>query len=119
MDANDPGDQLSKEEFLCFLMIYASHVDYEFSQTEKDFILSHFDESMFLRMEKLFNDKGDYACLQLILAHKRLYFNNEKQFNELVELLHKLFEADGDFSRIEKSFIPFFEKMVKAYSDEP
>ena len=110
--------QLNKKEFLCFLLIYASHIDYEFSKNEKDFILTKFDEDTFKQMEELFNSQGDYACLQLILSHRSLYFHSENQIQSLISLLKNLFSADGHYSRIEKNFLPFFLKMIDLKSNE-
>jgi len=109
---------LNEEEFLCFLLIYASYIDYEFSKTEKDFILSKFDEVTFNRMEELFQSQGDYACLQIILSHRSFYFHTEEQLESLISLLKTLFAADGHYSSIEKNFLPFFLKMVDLKSNE-
>lgn len=103
---------LDEKEFLCFLMIYASHVDYEFSQFEEKHILSHFDDDIFDRMKSLFFDQTDYDSLQLILAHREKYFNSNAQLDHIREMLHDLFNSDGEYSRIEKNFIPFFLKMI-------
>ena len=109
---------LSKEEFLCFLLIYASHIDYEFSKMERKFILSKLDSEVFEKMETLFNSQGDYDSLQLILSHRNNYFHSEDQVDSLISLLKMLFASDGDYSRIEKNFLPFFLKMIDIKANE-
>ena len=118
MAINQPHSILSKEEFICLFLIYASHIDYDFSKWEEQFILERFDKSVFVRMKKLFNTQTDYASLQMILQHKPYYFNTTEQLNELIEYLHGIFESDGDYSRIEKNFLPFFLKMLDLYNHE-
>ncbi len=113
-----PDILLSEEEFICFFLVYASHVDYDFSQKEKMFILERFDHSLFKKMEKLFLDNTDYGCLQIIMSHKRFYFNNKEQLDELLQHIHDIFSIDGDYSRIEKNFVTFFLKMIDTHSDE-
>jgi len=107
-----PNIKLEEEEFICFLLIYAGHVDYDFSKHERQFILERFDSRLFKKMEKLFHDNTDYSCLQIILAHKEYYFNSQEQLDKLISHLHEIFEADGEYSRIEKNFLPFFLKMI-------
>lgn len=92
-------------------MIYASHLDYVFSENEESFILQRFDRSVFDKMYELFNQNNDYNSLKIILSHKQEYFSSDSQLNEIFELLNKIFAADGEVSRIEKNFIPFFLKM--------
>ena len=113
-----PEAKLSKEEFICLFLIYASHIDYEFSDTERNFILERYDEAVFNKMQKLFNEQTDYATLELILSHKEFYFNTTEQLNTLVENLHGIFEADGEYSRIERNFLPFFLKMIDLRNNE-
>jgi len=104
---------LSREEFEIFLLIYAAHVDYEFSQDEKDFILKRCDENVFNRMHLLFMDNSDYACMKLILRHKPIYYQNDEEKNYIFNLLKEIFEIDGDYSRIEKVFIQYFERIIE------
>ncbi len=118
MIESDIENRLTKEEFVCFLLIYASHVDYVFSDAEMNFILKRCPSEIFNKMEKLFQSKGDFACLQLILAHKKFYYYNTNQLDEILELLHGIFKVDGEYSSIEKNFLPFFLKMTEMDSNE-
>lgn len=102
----------TEEEFLCFFLIYAGHVDYEFSDEERNFILSRFDASLFERMEKLFNNYNDYTCLKIILAQRDKHFNTQEKLDKLIEMLKSIFNADGNYSRLEQNFLPFFLKMI-------
>ena len=104
--------KLTFREFEIFLLIYASHIDYEFSDKEKKFIMERAESYTFQNMLDLFLNNGDYACMEIILQHKEAYFSTEKEQNALFHLLIELFKVDGNYSRIEKSFITFFEKMI-------
>lgn len=92
-------------------MIYASHLDYEFCENEESFILKRFDKSVFDKMYELFNQNSDYNSLKIILSYKQKYFSSDSQLEEIFALLSEIFAADGEVSRIEKNFIPFFLKM--------
>lgn len=103
--------ELTHDQFLCFLLIYASNLDYVFSDTEEAFILKRFRQETFDEMNELFNENTDYSCLKIIMYHKKAYFNTQEKLNNIMALLNEVFAADGDVSRIEKNFLPFFIKM--------
>lgn len=108
---------LSKNEFITFVLIYASHIDYEFTPHEKALILNKTDNQTFNTMMNLFEKNNDYQCMKIILKHKSKYFNNKRDQDQLFGLIKELFEADNDYSRIEQTFIPFFKKMIEAQID--
>lgn len=110
LSANLP--QLSKNEFEVFLLIYAAHVDYEFSEEEIAFILKKTDQDTFDRMNDLFNNIADFTSLKIIIIYKNLYYKTKAEEDRILELLTELFTVDGDFSRIEKVFVPFFKRMT-------
>lgn len=113
MDTRLYEPELTRDEFEIFLLIYASHVDYAFTEDEKEFILRRTDQNTFIRMYDLFTSYGDFASLRLILHYKDLYFSDELEQQRLFELLKEAFNSDGDFSRVEKVFISFFKRMKK------
>ena len=45
----------NREEFVCFLLIYTSHVDMEFSEEEKVSLKHQFSEEIFDKQLALFN----------------------------------------------------------------
>jgi len=114
MNTSEPkAINLSKEEFETFLLIYAAHVDYNYSDQEKTFILARTTQDVLEKMENIFFNYGDYSCMKIILQHKEKHYSCEKEKERIFLLLKKIFEIDGDYSRIEKSFIDFFKKMIE------
>jgi len=105
-------EYLSKKEFETFLLIYAAHVDFDFSDSEKEFILANSDPRTYKNMLDLFSNCGDYTCLKKILHHKEVYYKDKPEQERIFELLTSIFKIDGDYSRIEKSFIEFFKKII-------
>jgi len=103
---------LTKNQFEVFVLLYAAHVDYEFSDDEKQFILNRTDQATFEKMYDYFLTKGDYTCMKIILKHKDDYYSSEVELENLFKLLKGIFEIDGDYSRIEKGFVQFFRKMI-------
>jgi len=109
-----PKNNLNKNQFETFLLIYAAHIDFEFSPSEKDFILSRTDKNTFEEMLELFSINGDYSCLKIILNHKLKFYSNKAEEDRIFNLLVEIFKVDGDYSRIEKSFIDFFKKIIES-----
>jgi len=101
---------LTKPEFETLILIYAAHVDYEFSESEIQYIESQTTPLTYKNMLEKFNNMTDYVCMKIIIRHKNLYVKTDEQKNELLEKLKNLFKADGDYSRIEKSFLQFFKR---------
>lgn len=102
----------SYNEFLAFVLIYASHVDLDYSEEEKDKIKSIVSISSY---EKVYNDfinMSDYRSLQTIMDHKGLYFPTADRKEELLDKMKELFYADGDFSSIEKEMLHFLKKLL-------
>lgn len=105
--------QLTKSEFKTFVLIYAAHVDYNYSDAETQFILEHSTASEFESMSELFGAHTDYHSLKIIIAHKEKYYQDEREKAELYAQITELFLVDGVYSRPEKIFIDFLERLIK------
>ncbi len=116
MSASEKPIELTQDEFETFVLIYAAHVDYDYSENEIDFIKSRSSEEVYQKMLQLFENHNDYSCMKIILSHKDIHFNSDTAQENLFNKLKALFEVDGDFSRIEKNFVNFFEKVTNSQS---
>ncbi len=103
-----------KDDFLCYLMIYASYVDFEFSMEEKALINDHFGAASFERWHSLFLSKGDFAQLKLLMDHKHFFIKSEKDKEEVGKLLIQVFGSDGDYSKIEQNQLHFFKHLFES-----
>ena len=110
--STSPSTLLTRKEFEIFLLLYAAHVDYVYSPEEESYIRSISDSKDYEKMLKLFESTNDYSCMKIILANKKIHFNSETDKNYYFSLLKNVFEEDGDYTRIEKSFIDFFERII-------
>lgn len=98
--------------FLAFLLIYASHADLEFSESEKEQIKKRVSLEKFEQLHALFDDMTDYQVLELILSYKSRYFSTEEEKNTILTEMRMLFEADGEYSAFEKELAMFLEKLL-------
>lgn len=104
--------KLNREEFKIFLMIYAAHVDYIYSKEEEELIRSKTCTDTYQKMYDLFIGNNDYTSLKIILENKKEHLNNTNDKTYYFNLIKNVFESDGDYARIEKSFSDFFERIL-------
>lgn len=100
------------DEFICFLLIYASNVDMEFSDEEKNTIRKQVTEEIFERQYALFNEMNDYQALDTIIKYKEQYFSTPALRQQLLDTIRSQFFADGEFSDFEKEIYNFLERML-------
>jgi hypothetical protein len=102
----------SFDEFLAFLLIYASHADIDFSEDERALIKESVTDEEFDVVFHYFNQLTDFQALELILSYKDVYFSTKDEKDHLFEELQKLFNVDGDFSVLEKELLMFLDKLM-------
>lgn len=99
-------------EFLAFVLLYASHVDIEYSEAEKAKVKSLVSDQSYNSIYDEFIHMSDYAALQKILGYKETYYPTAEQKNDLLSNIKELFYADGDFSTMEAELMHFLDKML-------
>ena len=58
----------TKDSFLSLLLIYASNVDMEISESEHDWISNKLGEDSYQKANEYFNDHSEYQVLQQIIG---------------------------------------------------
>jgi hypothetical protein len=104
--------QWNNEEFVCFLLIYVSHVDMEFSAEESARIEKMFSEPTYKKMLEIFENMTDYQAIQEILKYKGVYFPTQESRRELLSQIKQQFFIDGDYSQIEMELFNFMKRML-------
>jgi len=102
----------NSEEFITFLLLHASHADLEFTDDEREAIMERVSPDVFEDIYSNYEEMGEFEILQTILSYKGLYYPTMDRKHELLDLIRKQFEADGDFSPLEKGLILFLEKLL-------
>ena len=100
------------DEFVCFLLIYTSHVDMEFSEVERESLKKQFSSEIFNKQFAVFESLNDYQALDTILQYKEQYFATPEQKQHLFDSIRSQFFADGEFSDFEKEIYNFLERML-------
>lgn len=112
MAKTDDHPKWNYDEFLCYLMIYASHADMELTDEERALIRGQIDEDRVAHLFEDFNELTDYERIQVIQAYKGLYYPNTERKEEILHRLKSLFQSDGDFSIMERNLLRMLKKIM-------
>ena len=108
-----PLPQLDKKQSKAFLLIYAAHVDYHYDEREEAFIKLNVSETHHQAMLTLHEALSDYDCLKVIATHKHLLESTPEEKKKMETLITQLFLVDGKYTRGEKVFLEFIDKLSK------
>ncbi len=100
----------SKEALFTFSLIYASHEDLEYSETERSFIKDRFGEDLLREQEALYFSMSNFAALTLIQKSKENLLITPDEKLKFTTLLKTLFSEDGRFSKLEKTLLTFLSR---------
>jgi hypothetical protein len=100
------------EEFVSFLLIYAAHADVEYTEREQAFIKAKVSEASYEKVYSDFNSMTDIKVLQLIESYKDQYYSTPEQKTKLMGHVQALFDADGNYSSMEKTLKLFLDHLL-------
>lgn len=100
------------DEFITFLLIHASYADLEYSEEESKLIKGILSEKDYTEISNAYDDMGEYDTVETILSYKGIHYPTVPQKQELLGRMMQLFEADGDYSKLEKKLYNFFDKLL-------
>lgn len=105
-------DNYTYDEFVAFLLIYAAHADVEYTDGEQAFIKARVSPESYNRIYSDFNSMPDIKVLQTIESYKDQYYSTPEQKTKLMGHMQALFDADGDYSSMEKTLKLFLEHLL-------
>jgi len=100
------------EEFRTYLLLYAANADLELSDSEEAMILGSISSDSYQKVKAVYDQTNDYEHIQTILKYKGLYFPTAEQARELLDLLVKMYNVDGNFSVLERNSLMLLKKMI-------
>ncbi len=100
------------EELLCFLLIHASYADMEFTEDERAMIIQKYGKETYEKMNDIYDGLGEYERLESILKYKGVYFPTIDRKSEILNEISRLFNADGTYSKLEKTQMSFLERLM-------
>ncbi len=108
----NPATKGSSDEFMVFMLLYASYADYELSIKEIAMIKSKYDGLLVDAVINRFEKMSDYQRLDYIMKNKSEHIKTAKDLDKIFHELKIQFEADGDYSKLEKGLDNFLKHMI-------
>ncbi len=102
----------SYDHFLCLVLLHASYADFEYTQEEKEHILSYVPSEILVEVETTFDKLSDFEQLNLIMNLKPRFVNSSDDKAKILHVLKDHFKSDGDYSKLEESLYLFLEKLL-------
>lgn len=103
-------------DFLTYLLLYATHADFNFDEEERNFILSKVDEATFNRVNRIFEKHNDIQRIDRIRYYMEKGKYSQADAATLTSQVLKLFKADGDYSTLEQNLMIGLKRIFKSYS---
>lgn len=100
------------DEFITFLLIHASYADFDFSEDEEKIVKSLLSEEDYQEISSAYDAMGAYQIEETILSYKGLHYPTHAQKQEMLGRMMHLFDADGDFSTMEKKLYAYLDKLL-------
>lgn len=108
----DTTQSISRDVFKALLLIYASHTDLEFSHVEKEQIIDTLGTDNFESATTLYGKFREYELLKNICDLRHLYYPGNDGKNRVLDMIRRHFNADGDFSKLERTQYNFLQMML-------
>ena len=101
----------TKDEFMAYMLIYASQINQIETEEEKELIQSRFDDQILKKIYKEINADNDYQRIQKIMVYT--YQNNytSQDLDDLLKEIKELLECDGRFDATEQALYFYLKKI--------
>lgn len=105
-------EKWSYDEFLTFLLMYASAADFTISDEEKKMMTDKIGHERYNQIAKLFKNQSDYESLQTILFFEDKYYPRPEDKEIILQDLKKLLLADRDLTTLESNMLLIMKKIL-------
>ncbi|RCS26891.1 hypothetical protein DUT90_07135 [Polaribacter sp. WD7] len=101
-----------KEEFLAYLLLYASHCNFFESKEEEKYILSVVNQETYLKIHNEVVADSDEDSLTKIQDYISHYYLSQPDRDGLIREIKKVFFADGYVDNMEKKVFKILQKII-------
>jgi hypothetical protein len=104
--------QLSYNEFLAFLMIYAAEMNLELSAEDLAVIREKTGINNIEAIKAKVDELSDIEAIELIDQHREIYLGNKVDEDKVRQDLEALLHTAGTHSQLERAAVHILEKMI-------
>ena len=109
---NPNSQNLNSDEFMVFMLLYASFADYDISMKEIAHIKSKYDGLLVDNVLSKFEKMSDFERVNFIMQNKAAYIKTDEDLDEIFREIEVQFNADGDYSKLEKGLDNFLRHLL-------
>jgi len=99
-------------EFLAFILLYASAADMQFSEAERDLILQKIDSEHLACVQSEFDKNNDFERINIISSYRQKFYNSPEKKAELLVRIEEIFEVDGAYEQTEHNLFMMLRKLL-------
>ena len=99
-------------EFLAYLLLYAAHVDENYCEKERTYILSKVEYKTYQKVFQEFSQDNGYQRLQKITTYQQV--NSAYTSTLIMTELKNLFVADNEFHHLEEYTLNTIRRLIVA-----
>ena len=103
----------SKDEFIAYLLIYASQINQIETEEEKEFIASKIDAQILKNIYKEINNDNDYQRIQKVMVYTYQEKYLSQDLDSLLREIKELLVCDGKFDATEQALYHYLKKIFK------
>lgn len=101
-------------DFLTYLLLCATHADFNFDEEERNHILSKVDESTLDRVNRVFQKQNDIQRIDRIRAYVKEGNYSDDELDGMIAEVIQVCRVDGDYSRLEKNLMIGLKRILKS-----
>lgn len=103
--------EVSFDEFMAYLMVYAANVDFVTNEAEEQHIKSVVGDNNYYSMLDLFESHNDIESINFIQEQRALHIK-DLSFDSLLNVIKEVFLVDNHFDQKEQALYHAFEKLA-------
>ena len=103
----------TKDEFMAYMLIYASQINQVETEEEKELIKSRFDNQTLKTIYKEINADNDYQRTQKIMVYTDQNNYTSQDLDDLLKEIKELLLCDGKFDVTEQALYHYLKKIFK------
>lgn len=99
-------------EFKTYVLLEAAHSDMDFSEEEKEVIMSKLNPETFDKIFAEFNEDSDFERIEKIRKASQFHCDTTAKKQALLDRVQFILNADGDFNTMERNMMMYLKKLI-------
>jgi len=103
----------TKEEFIAYILLYATKANFVETPEEKEIILSKVNAQSYQKIHKELDKDNDFQSIQKILANLSKFNYTKRNIDLLISEIRMLYLSDGECNSNENTMFLGLKRLLK------